>query len=170
MAKISCPGCGKQYNVPATAAGKTATCKACGKKFQLGKPKSKTKKTRPPEQPVLEKTAAVQPDDDFWDEAASADIAVEAPTTERPRNMAAVNAIASAERELNESVKPNVRWGFQWGKVFLGLAIAIGAGGLAAMIIINTGRLRRGTATLIAAAMGGVFMMINGLMGEEGIW
>jgi hypothetical protein len=35
MPVIACPGCGKQYSVPATAAGQVAKC-ACGKRFKLG--------------------------------------------------------------------------------------------------------------------------------------
>jgi len=170
--KISCPGCGKQYSVPAASMGKMASCKACGNKFQLGKTPPKKPTQQPKELPSVASGGAPEAGDDgFWDEVSSESIPIEAPpAVDKPRNMAVVNAMASAERGLDDSTEPKVRWGFQWGKVFLGAAIAILAGGAAAMIIINTGRLRRGTATLVAAAMGGIFMMINGLMGEEGIW
>ena len=35
MPTIACPGCGKQYKLPASAAGQVAKC-ACGKKFKVG--------------------------------------------------------------------------------------------------------------------------------------
>jgi hypothetical protein len=35
MPVIACPGCGKKYNLPESAAGQVATCK-CGKRFKVG--------------------------------------------------------------------------------------------------------------------------------------
>ncbi|BBO31754.1 hypothetical protein [Lacipirellula parvula] len=35
MPSVTCPGCEKKYNLPATAAGQVANCK-CGKKFRVG--------------------------------------------------------------------------------------------------------------------------------------
>ena len=35
MPTIACPGCGKQYKLPESAAGQVAKC-ACGKKFKVG--------------------------------------------------------------------------------------------------------------------------------------
>lgn len=35
MPSVTCPGCEKKYNLPATAAGQVASCK-CGKKFRVG--------------------------------------------------------------------------------------------------------------------------------------
>lgn len=37
--KVACPGCGKQYLVPAEAIGKTLKCKACQKAFRLAPPR-----------------------------------------------------------------------------------------------------------------------------------
>lgn len=59
---------------------------------------------------------------------------------------------------------------FQWHRVASGLAVMVLAGGAAAVIIMTTGTVRRGTAALVIVAFGGLFTAISGLMGEEGIW
>jgi hypothetical protein len=89
MPVIACPGCGKKYNLPATAAGQVATCK-CGKRFRLGggpssstnaKPSSTTSKpasaatAKPPvvaaasKSKMKEAPASSNFDDGFWDDA-----------------------------------------------------------------------------------------------------
>ena len=111
MPSINCPGCKKQYTVPVTAAGQTATCKACGKRFRLGAVEAKPKKVgaaapaaRPEPQPA--------PDDAFWDEAISDDVAVEAPTQVARPDYSELKQAAVVEIEAQR--KPKKRWGFQW--------------------------------------------------------
>lgn len=43
MPRIACPGCEKSYNVSESAAGKVATCKACGGRFTVGFAEAKAK-------------------------------------------------------------------------------------------------------------------------------
>lgn len=92
MPVIACPGCGKQYNLPASAAGQVATCK-CGKRFRLGGGSSGstsaksskvpsaaskpgvTKSSKPSvvaaasKPKVQEAPGPAQLDDDFWNDA-----------------------------------------------------------------------------------------------------
>lgn len=98
MPTIACPGCGRQYKLPANAAGQVAKC-ACGKRFKLGAPspaptsaRSSTSSTAAvvrqstPQAPLKSqpanrasnpkpaasqssaKTSSLETDDDFWNE------------------------------------------------------------------------------------------------------
>jgi len=62
--------------------------------------------------------------------------------------------------------KPGVRWGFQWGKVGSGLVMLLAGAGIS-FALWQDGRINLWACGL---AVVGLFTMINGLMGEEGIW
>jgi hypothetical protein len=70
------------------------------------------------------------------------------------------------EQEYDEPQK-KVRWGADWGKVGVGLATFVLAGGLDLFLVMSAGRLN---IWLAVVAVGGLITCINGLMGEEGIW
>lgn len=65
MPSVTCPGCEKKYNLPATAAGQVANCK-CGKKFRVGgappeakaKPAVTTAAAKPNPKPAAPQPAA----------------------------------------------------------------------------------------------------------------
>lgn len=60
-----------------------------------------------------------------------------------------------------------MKWGFQWGKMFSGGATFLVAGGFTLAFLLATGRLLLATTGI---AVIGFFVMLPGLMGEEGIW
>src|SRR5215469_9769257 len=62
--------------------------------------------------------------------------------------------------------KKGVRWGFDWGKVATGGLMLLVGGGIT-LVGLLFGRIIIWPAIL---AVVGLFTMINGLMGEEGIW
>jgi hypothetical protein len=196
MPTITCPGCGKQYKLPATAAGQVAKC-ACGKKFKVGGSPSSTSSsaTSPaaaasPSKPEKTKASTVpvsrsapvatsKIDDDFWEEGLKEPVKpVTTPPTPKPAGHTGVATSPSRSTTAANSAPPKkrkkksggVKWGFDWGKVVGGLAAFVVFGGLAASLFMSTGRPSRGLAYLIIPAVGGLFTAINGLMGEEGIW
>jgi hypothetical protein len=59
------------------------------------------------------------------------------------------------------------RWGFQWGKVGSGALMLLVGGG-----ITSAGWLAAGRISLWAAGLAivGLFTMLSGLTGEEGVW
>jgi len=190
IAVATCKACGKKFRIGAKSptslepgnletgnleTGNLETGKAKSSKANLGGSKL-TQSKRPPAPSRTAEGATPEPSDSFWDEALDENVdqyrddrfEVEAPAAE-PVNHMAASAIATAEAQANKPQK-KVRWGFQWGKFFGGLAIFLLAGGAAALLIVSTGRIRRGTAALAMVGFGGLFTMISGLMGEEGIW
>ncbi|MEQ8209701.1 MAG: hypothetical protein RH917_07700 [Lacipirellulaceae bacterium] len=195
MPKIACPGCKKQYQLPDTAVGKTATCKKCGKKFRIGKPKpkqpvlasqqavaAKAKSPAKPEaKPVAKSPAPVAADasDSFWDDtltseasslAATSAVAPAVPAASggfSTRSTAALPPSKAKPDKKKKKKKKKVVWGFDWGKAALGAGTLIVGGGLTYFSWTARGRISRGSAGL---AIGGLFLMLNGLMGEEGIW
>lgn len=60
-----------------------------------------------------------------------------------------------------------MKWGFQWGKVGSGAATFLVGGGIAVALLLAIGRLFLWPA---GAAVVGFFVMLSGLIGEEGIW
>jgi len=62
--------------------------------------------------------------------------------------------------------KPGVRWGFQWGKVVSGLVMLLAGGGISLALWLG-GAI---SPWAIILAVVGLFTMLNGLMGEEGVW
>lgn len=194
MHKIACPGCQKQYQLPETAVGKTATCKKCGKKFRIGKPKqavaaspqpvaAKTKSpAKPKSQPAAKPTTPVAASggDSFWDDTLTSEAStltatspVAAPTSTASGGLSTRSTAslpptkAEPNKKKKKKKKKKVRWGFDWGKAGLGAGMLIVGGGMAYLSWTSRGRIGRGSIGLIIA---GLVMMINGLMGEEGIW
>jgi hypothetical protein len=191
MPTIACPGCGKKYNVPATAAGQVAKC-ACGKKFRLGASKapaaaapaaarstvSAAAKTKPnstsagpatksrPTAPLAKKAT-----DDFWDDALREEqTAKVVPTAPRPAPSAANSTPtkpSDAPKKKKKKQSSGVRWGADWGKVGGGLLTFLIAGGITLGLVVSTGRLFFWPAGI---AIVGLFTALSGLMGEEGIW
>jgi hypothetical protein len=193
MPTIKCPGCGKKYSVPATAAGQVAKC-ACGKKFKLAggppssvpaaaaKPKaaavvSKAKPVTVAASPT-KKSAVATVDDDFWDDALREEQTAKVVEMARPVPAPEPLAIAAPPTAKPGEAAPKkkrnkfrgIRWGFDWGKVVCGLAAFLIFGGITVAIVMSTGRISRGTMYLAVPAIAGLFTAINGLMGEEGIW
>jgi hypothetical protein len=194
MPTIACPGCGKQYKLPATAAGQVAKC-ACGKKFKVGgSPTSSSTASSPAATASLAKPAKIKAaapvsrpapvaaskvDDDFWEEGLKEPVK---PTALSPAPKPAAHtavAVSSARSSTESKAGPpkkrkkksgGVKWGFDWGKVVGGLAAFFVFGGLAAAVFMSTGRPSRGLVYLALPAIGGLFTAINGIMGEEGIW
>lgn len=199
MPKVACPGCQKVYKVPDTAAGQSATCKQCGRKFRIGKPPSpasqpkadfsaSASKTKPKASTtatlrsqstsasrpaatkvVAPKSEVSKPSDSFWDEALNEEYEVEAPTTSSSTNPAVASTLAEAKFRANKKSK-KVVWGVKWDKVLAGLGMMVLGGGGAALMIFGLGRIRKLTVTLIIVAIAGLFTFITGLMGDEGIW
>jgi hypothetical protein len=62
--------------------------------------------------------------------------------------------------------KKQFRWGFQWGKVGSGLVMLLIGGGISLALWLN------GYVNLWAAGLAavGLFTMLSGLLGEEGVW
>jgi hypothetical protein len=199
MPTIACPGCGKKYNVPATAAGQVAKC-ACGKRFKLAgpaaskpsattvvdvahktAPAAKVRSAKIPAAAVAKPVAPVA-DDDFWDDALREEVsALPVETKAAPTSAALMSATAgstassgpqtgeSAPKKKRKKRSVGIKWGFDWGKVVAGTAAFLVFGGLAVALFLAGGRIK-GVIYLAIPAMGGLFTAINGLMGEEGIW
>lgn len=194
MPTVICPGCQKQYNLPAMAAGQTANCK-CGKRFRVdaGAPSSTTTSTAAPPQrsakpvgataskpqPVAAKPEAavarpakvVAAKDDFWDAALNEPVKAPPPVVApAPRiGSAAHTALPDKRRRPADEVKPKkkVAWGADWAKVGGGLTTFLIAGGITAGLLFTTGRLFFWPAGI---AVVGLFTCLSGLIGEEGIW
>jgi hypothetical protein len=217
MPVIACPGCGKKYNLPATAAGQVAKC-ACGKRFRVGaaqssavtakvvsaksasnaaaaavsapKAASSSKAVPAPKAVPSPKAApaavkreskpAADASDDFWDDTLGKGVTAELapPPPPKAASQGAVAPAASSGAAPSKSDAPKkkkkkrkessgVRWGFDWGKVAGGLVAFLIFGGITAAIAMSTGRIYIYTAGL---AIVGLFTMLSGLMGEEGIW
>jgi hypothetical protein len=62
--------------------------------------------------------------------------------------------------------KKGFRWGFQWGKVASGGVMLLIGGGISFALWLG------GIVNLWAAGLAvvGLFTMLSGLMGEEGVW
>jgi hypothetical protein len=60
-----------------------------------------------------------------------------------------------------------MRWSFQWGKVGAGAAMLLVGGGISAVLWFSGGYINRWAA---GTAIVGLFTMLAGLIGEEGIW
>ena len=108
--------------------------------------------------------------DDFWDDEISTDLKLAA----EPKEAAASEAknvssavLAAAEAELKAKKGKKVRWGFQWHKVGGGAAMFVGAGLATLFLVLTTGRI---FIYLAVITIIGLFTMLSGLMGEEGIW
>ena len=162
MARVSCPKCRKSYQVPTSAMGRTATCKDCGKRFRLGPGARSASET----QSTGTKSAS-QPSDEIGLKADQPE-----PDHKHPRvvDTSVADLMAAAEEKLESPKGKKVRWGFQWGKVGLGVAMTLLAGGAFVGLVILTQRIDRLTMTLGAISFCGLFVIISGLMGEEGIW
>lgn len=183
MPTIACPGCRKHYKVPATAAGQTATCEACGKKFRISaaKPKAAAAAAKPKPKPkakpapvAASATGPAEPssaaDDSFWDDALSEDFVVEPPVP-TPAVAAANNPFAAStgepEKKKKKKRKKKVRWGVDWAKFGGGAAIFVIFACVTLGLVVATDRLFFWPAGI---AVVGFFTMLSGLMGEEGIW
>jgi hypothetical protein len=193
MPTIGCPGCGKKYNVPATAAGQVAKC-ACGKQFRLAaskapaaataavtsavstatKQKPNSTSASPPSKSRPTAPVAKKATDDFWDDALREEqTAKVVPTAPRPAPSAATSATSSSPTQPTEAPKKKkrqssgVRWGADWGKVGGGLLTFLIVGGITLGLVISTGRLFFWPAGIVIV---GLFTALSGLMGEEGIW
>ena len=59
------------------------------------------------------------------------------------------------------------RWGFQWWKVGSGASMLLIGGGITFGVWLGTGRIFIYPA---AVAVIGLFTLISGLIGEEGVW
>lgn len=59
-----------------------------------------------------------------------------------------------------------VRWGFQWGKVGAGAVMLLVGGGIS--LVLWAGHVISFWA--VGTAVVGLFTMLNGLMGEDGVW
>jgi hypothetical protein len=173
MPVIACPGCGKQYKMPANAAGQMAKC-ACGKRFKLGasppaasSPLRTTKPTadaaaaspqsaiKPPKSTPVVPVAALASDDDFWNEGLkpipkSAVVASPPPRT------------ASPPKKRPKKENP-FRWGFDGGKFVGGLLTFLIAGGITAGLVMTTGYLYFWPAGI---AIAGLLSALSGLMGD----
>ncbi len=186
MPVIACPGCGKKYKLPESAAGQVAKC-ACGKRFRLGAPPSAALATTKAASAVAPKKSAPKPaataatksanvavapaaiatDDDFWDEGLK--------PTPTPKVETPPPAPVARQADKKQAGKPKkkakaekrVAWGFDWGKVAGGMLTFLAAGGFALFIFLGTGRI---SIYLPIIAAGGLFTALSGLMGEEGIW
>lgn len=65
------------------------------------------------------------------------------------------------------SKKDGFRWGFQWGKVGSGIVMVLIGGGISAALWFGGSRVNVWAA---GTAIVGVFTIISGLIGEEGVW
>ena len=193
MPKISCPGCNKQYTVPASAQGQVATCKQCGKKFRLGKAKPKavptpksgqvaTKAAPPAQASAAVKVAQVpetdpfaDPTDSFWDESIP-DVTPGPVPAAKAKGLPGKSTVSSGSipaakpKKKNKKKKGGVKWGADWGQFVVGMATFVVVGAAAVGLIYARGRISRFTASLVAIAFLGLFKGLSGLMGEEGIW
>lgn len=196
MPTIACPGCGKQYKLPASAAGQVAKC-ACGKKFKVGgtpaagsTSSTSTAASAPAKLAnVAAKSAAVtKPATAVKSKVAAAAISQAAPAAPRidddfweeglepvkpaaplppPPTAARPKPTAPTDAPKKRKKKSGgVKWGFDWGKVAGGLVAFLVAGGINYALFIN-GRINP---WLLIVAVGGLFTALSGLMGEEGIW
>ena len=200
MPVIACPGCGKQYKVADSAAGQVAKCACGRRFRLGSSPvaasssapakstavvstapvKAAAASTQPKRAPV--KAAASTANDDFWDDAlAIADTPKQAPVTTTPTtSTSTAKSLSSSPVPAASKIKPadqpkkkkrkksgGVRWGFDWGKVVGGLGTFLIFGGITAAMAMTTGRV---SLYLAGIALVGLFTMLNGLMGEEGIW
>jgi hypothetical protein len=176
MPTVTCPGCQKQYKLPDTAAGQVASCK-CGKRFRVGGAAPVAASTEAPSapqtsaKPDVAKAAAPTQGDDFWDKALSEPVKMEAPPPPKPApKIGAATAPPDRRRKSEwdfEETTPKVRWGFDWGKVAAGGLTFLIAGSITVGLVITTGYLYFWPAGI---AIVGLFTMLTGLMGEEGIW
>ena len=191
MPTVTCPGCEKKYNLPATAVGQVANCK-CGKKFRVGggaaesKPQPSSASVQSPAtpQPVvrvaakpvagvpssLPANAAAKPsrvekpksDDSFWD-----DVDKPLPKIEEPLVMAATPAFRHREAPAPTSEpKENflaAMWHSRARKLLMGPPL-VAVGVLILVANISSGeRIPRGVIYLIGI---GVAISIAGLTGD----
>jgi len=193
MPTVTCPGCQKQYNLPATAVGQNANCK-CGTRFRVGgapASASTATSTGAPQRSAKPAGAAPKPQvaaakravevaspvattaakDDFWDTALNEPVKTAPPVAApAPRiGSAAHTAVSDRRRRPEDEVKPKkkVIWGADWAKVGGGLMTFLVAGGITAGLLFTTGRLFFWPAGI---AVVGLFTCLSGLIGEEGIW
>jgi hypothetical protein len=196
MPVIACPGCGKKYNLPESAAGQVATCK-CGKRFKVGASAPKegsapvaavkrssvassaaaaasqaktVSKSKPPAVAKAAPTAnaaEIAADDDFWDEGLKTVTVAKEPAPLPPAAPKPAEKFATASGKKKPPKEKRVRWGFDWGRVVAGGLSFLLFGGLTAALLITTGRI---SIYLAFAAAAGLFTALSGLMGEEGIW
>ena len=173
MPQIACPGCKKQYKVPASAAGQVATCKACGKKFRVtatAQPSPAVSKSDPPptESKATSEPIAVEVgnalDDDFWDEALGEEYEVEAPDEPVAQANPEVAALMRQARREAQQDKKKASWGVDWAKVGGGLLTSLIAAGVTVGILVNTGYLYFWPAGI---AVVGLLTALSGLMGGE---
>lgn len=64
------------------------------------------------------------------------------------------------------SKKKGVRWGFQWGKVGSGAGMLLIGGGISLALWLG-GAINFWA---VGLAIVGLFTMLSGLMGEDGVW
>ncbi|WP_442482572.1 hypothetical protein [Aeoliella sp. SH292] len=187
MAKIACPECKKVYDVPEQALGRTATCK-CGKKFRLGnkpvvatanatattaskstpQPAAQASAPRPKPNPVEVASPPSKPSESFWDDALAEPVKKAVPAREPQASMGSPYQAAQSKPSAKPKRKKAARasWGVDWTKVGGGgLAFVLGGGGCA--LLWMSGYIN---IWLIIVTVGGLFTMLTGLMGEEGIW
>jgi hypothetical protein len=117
--------------------------------------------------------------DDFWADSIAIADAPKKPAPEPAASTSTAKGLtgspstgpskskADAPPKKKKSKAPKVRWGFDWGKVAAGLGAFLIFGGITAAMAMSTGRI---SIYLAVLALGGLFTMLNGLMGEEGIW
>jgi hypothetical protein len=160
MPTIACPGCGKQYKLPATAAGQVDKC-ACGKKFKVGggstsssapspavaagpskrmsssaKPAGVSKPAAPPISRAAP-VAAAKIDDDFWDEGLKEPVKPAAPPpTSKPAIHTGVAASSTRPSSASNAAPPKKRKK-QSGGVKWGFDWGKVVGGLAAFLVFG---------------------------------
>jgi hypothetical protein len=121
--------------------------------------------------------------DEFWDDVlpvtdkpspvvASSSLGVTAQSAMIKSGAAPVNSLARdkaapAPKKKKKKKSGGIKWGFDWGKVVGGLITFLIFGGISAAMVLTVGRI---SIYLVALAVVGLFTMLNGLMGEEGIW
>ena len=182
MPTIACPGCGKQYKLPANAAGQVAKC-ACGKRFKLAasvaapavaptssQPKAQPRTTKPAmaAAPQAQKAspkpiksapvvapASLANDDDFWNEGLK--------PTPKPAPVATASPKPPAPIKKRAKKESSFQWGFDGGKFIGGLLTFLIAGGITVALVMTTGYLYFWPAGI---AIAGLFSALSGLMGD----
>src|SRR5262245_50533576 len=174
MPTIACPGCGKQYKLPANAAGQVAKC-ACGKRFKLAasapapavvstssQPKAQPRATKPatvaaPQSqkaspkplkpaPATVAAASLADDDDFWSEGLK--------PTPKPAPVASPPPKAYSPAKKRPKEKSSFHWGFDGGKFIGGMATFLICGGITFAMIVYANRF---SPYLIIVGLGGLF-------------
>ena len=192
MPSIKCPGCDKVYKVTESLIGKKVSCKACGKQFAIGKPKTrkdaaassrdlqKPHRDRPNKRASSTSTKSVDTRSrkkETSNQSTGAELtkaSLSSPSSTHGEASSRLNSQYRSSKPAKDG-KPKkkkksrkkFKWGVQWEKVGSGLLMMLIGGGVSAALFFGASRINF---YLVGLTVVGLLTFISGLVGEEGVW